>query len=187
MEQYTDLKWGIVTDPHRVNCSWIVWEKNWACSMRCNLLFYNLPCRRTRHRELQSSDIGDYVHDRFTALDDYTKRENVFLCWRSKLSWISSVKGLWEELLQELDLLDDLLQFRTGRERRQLSELFRSATLLFCLINNSMSNSIGSIFQVYSIQGFLRELPLLSLNKAYWVQHATEGLHWKGTWIRLYP
>ena len=45
--------------------------------MRCDLLFYNLPCRRTRHRELQNSDIGDQVHDRFTALDD-TREEKVF-------------------------------------------------------------------------------------------------------------
>ena len=38
------------------------------------------------------------LHDRFIAIDRHTKGENVFLRWRSKLSWISGVKRLWEEL-----------------------------------------------------------------------------------------
>ena len=89
MKQYTDLTWGSVTDPCRVNClsdepcSFHVVQSSESSVLR---LFYNLPCRRTRHRELQNSDTGDYVHDRFTALDEYTKGENVFLRWRSKLS-----------------------------------------------------------------------------------------------------
>ena len=52
------------------------------------------------------------LHDRFIAIDHYMK----FLRWRSKLSWISGVKGLWEELLQELDRLGDLLQHRSREE-----------------------------------------------------------------------
>ena len=56
------------------------------------------------------------LHDRFIAIDRYTKRENVFLRWRSKLSCISGVKRLWEELLQELDRLGDLLQHRSREE-----------------------------------------------------------------------
>ena len=56
------------------------------------------------------------LHDRFIAIDSYTKGENVFLRWRSKLSWISGVKRLWEELLQELDRLGDLLQHRSREE-----------------------------------------------------------------------
>ena len=49
-----------------------------------------------------------------------------------------------------------------------------------------VSNTVGAIFQVYSVQVvvvvffFIRELTLLRVNKAYRVQHATEGLHWKG-------
>ena len=50
------------------------------------------------------------------ALNRYTKGEHVFLRWRSKLSWISGVKRLWEELLQELDHLGDLLQDRSREE-----------------------------------------------------------------------
>ena len=56
------------------------------------------------------------LHDHFIAIDRYTKGENVFLRWRSKLSWISGVKRLWEELLQELDRLGDLLQHRSREE-----------------------------------------------------------------------
>ena len=128
MEQYTDLTWGSVTDPCRVNClsdepsSFHVLQSSESSVLR---LFYNLPCRRTRHRELQNSDTGDYVHDRFTALDEYTKGENVFLRWRSKLSWVSGVKGLWEELQKNCRNLTFcvtyccLLQFRTGRSVRR--------------------------------------------------------------------
>ena len=56
------------------------------------------------------------LHDRFIAIDSYTKGENVFHHWRSKLSWIRGVKRLWEELLQELDRLGDLLQHRSREE-----------------------------------------------------------------------
>ena len=56
------------------------------------------------------------LHDGFIALDRYAKGENVFLRWRSKLPWISDVKRLWEELLQELDRLGDLLQDRSRKE-----------------------------------------------------------------------
>ena len=81
MKQYTDLTWDSVTDPCRVNClsdepsSFHVVQSSESSVLR---LFYNLPCRRTRHRELQNSDTGDYVHDRFTALDEYTKGEKCF-------------------------------------------------------------------------------------------------------------
>ena len=104
----------------------VVWVTNLARSMQCNLLLYSLPCRRTRHRESPNREWHRKLHDRFIALDRYTKGENVFLHWRSKLSWISGVKRLWEELLQELDRLGDLLQDRS--ERRQL--ISRSTLLL---------------------------------------------------------
>ena len=163
---YTDLKWGIVTDRCGVNC--LSDEPSTFHVVQSSALQFALQedmapwVTKQQHRKL---------HDLFTALDRYMKGGNVFLRWRSKLSWISSVKRLWEELLQELDHLGDLLHDRSREEAIKWA-------VRPCY---SVISTVGGIFQVYLPSGLF-----FTLNKAYWVQHATEGLRWKGSCIRLF-
>ena len=79
MEQYTDLKWGIVTDSPQVNC--LSDKPSTFHALQSSVLQFAL--QEDTAPELQNSDIGDQVHDRFTALNDYTRGENVFLPWQS--------------------------------------------------------------------------------------------------------
>ena len=170
---YTDLKWGIVTDPHGGNCLGDEPSTFLAIQLFCSTVCLAgghgtvTGVTKQRHRKL---------HDRFIAIDSYTKGENVFLRWRSKLSWISGVKRLWEELLQELDRLGDLLQHRSREEA------IKWAVRPCCY---SVISNVGDICQVYLPSGLFTRI-FFTLNKAYWVQHATEGLRWEGTWIRLF-
>ena len=155
-----------MTDPCGVNC--LSDEPSTFHAVQSSALQFALQedmalwVTKQQHRKL---------HDLFIALDRYTKGENVFLRWRSKLSWISSVKRLWEELLQELDHLGDLLHDRSREEAIKWA-------VRPCY---SVISTLGGIFQVYLPSGLF-----FTLNKAYWVQHATEGLHWKGSCIRLF-
>ena len=61
------------------------------------------------------------------------------------------MKGLWEELLQEHDLLGPTsVQDRSREEAIKWAVLF--CDLVVRLISNSVSNTVAAIFQVYSVQ-----------------------------------
>ena len=134
-----------INRPEMRHCDWSSWSQlfEWRTKhVPCSAVFcstdYSLPCRRTRHRELPN--------DRFIALDRYTKGENVFLRWRSKLSWISGVKRLREELLNELDHLGNLLQDRSREEAIKWAVRPRCYSVI---------STVGGIFQVYLHENFL--------------------------------
>ena len=108
-----------INRPEMRHCDWSSWSQlfEWRTKhIPCGAIFCSTVCLAGGHGTVSYQQRHRKLHDRFIALDRYAKGENIFLRWWSKLSWISDVKRLWEELLQELDRLGDLLQDRSREE-----------------------------------------------------------------------
>ena len=160
--------------PEMRHCDWSLWSQLfewWTKHVPCGAIFCSTVCLAGGHGTVSYQTATSETAWPFHSARSLHERRNVFLRWRSKLSWISSVKRLWEELLQELDHLGDLLHDRSREEAIKWA-------VRPCY---SVISTVGGIFQVYLPSGLF-----FTLNKAYWVQHATEGLRWKGSCIRLF-
>ena len=158
MEQYiyTDLKWGIVTYPRGVKC---------------------LSDEPSTFHVVQSSAL------QFALQEDMalwvTKWRSIVTRKEKTFSFVGRVSCLGLAELRDCGKNSCrnwtiwVTCFRTGRERRQLNEPFEPVvTAWLALAEVSFKFIFTRIFS--------------TLNKAYWVQHVTEGLRWKGSWIRLF-
>ena len=127
MEQYTDLKWGIVTDPRRVNC--LSDEPSTFHVVQSSVLQFASQedtatgVTKQRHRRPSTWPLHStrwLGEDKMFSFAGGVTSCLEFAAWRGFGKNSCRNMTFWVRL-----------QFRTGRERRQLSGLFRSATLLF--------------------------------------------------------
>ena len=148
MEQYiyTDLKWGIVTDPHGVNC---------------------LSDEPSTFHVVQSSALQFAWQEDATPWvtkwrSIVTQKENTFsFVGEVSCLGLAVLRGCGKNSCRNWTIW--VTCFRTGRERRQLNEPFDPVVTTWLALS------------VYLPSGLFMRI-FFTLNKAYWVQHATEGL-----------